>query len=301
MTLRRPALLAGVLSILIPLAGNAQQQPPPAFAVATGLVRVPVVVTRADGSPVRDLELGDFELLEDGRPRRIELLRRAGAGEPGLELLLLLDRSASMLKNLAAARTTAAAFLEEIPKGEARGVIGLEQEARFWREPPADPLALLDQEAAGSAADLGVAVARGVDALPPSGTRKVLVLFSDGEGLAGTKSWNETFQRIGASDVTIYVVSYAAHLGRSSRVAKAQSRLQDLAVATGGLIVDGYPGGVAAVRSVSADLEAQYILGFQPGEQGATGSRKLRVRVRRPGLLVRHRDRFFARPTNESG
>jgi hypothetical protein len=56
-----------------------------------------------------------------------------------------------------------------------------------------------------------------------------------------------------------------------------------------------------AVRSVSDDLQAQYILGFQAGEQGPAGYRNLRVRVRRPRLRVRHRDRYFQRPPNESG
>jgi len=112
---------ACVIGLALPALAPAARQGPPVFGVAANVVRVAVVVTAPDGSLARDLRPADFELFEDGRRREIEMLRRAdgwpGEAALGLDLLLLLDRSASMLKNLAGARTTAAALLSEIPKG----------------------------------------------------------------------------------------------------------------------------------------------------------------------------------------
>src|SRR5687767_453167 len=219
-------LVLCVIGLALPPLALAAQQRSPVFGVAANVVRVAVVVTAPDGSLARDLRPADFELFEDGRRREIEMLRRAdgwpGEAALGLDLLLLLDRSASMLKNLAGARTTAAAMLSEIPKGDARGVVGLEGEPVFWREPPADPLAVLDAESR----PVQAMVATGVDALQPAAGRKALVLLSDGAGLAGTRAWAQTFRSISASDVTLYVISYAAHLGPRARVASAQSRLE---------------------------------------------------------------------------
>ena len=167
----------------------------------------------------------------------------------------------------------------------------------FWREPPADPLAVLDAESK----PVQAMVATGVDALRPAAGRKALVLLSDGDGLAGTRAWAETFRSISASDVTLYVISYAAHLGPRPRVASAQSRLEKLAAATGGVVLDGYfPGGREAVRRITEDLSAQYILGFQPAEPAKGGYRSLKVKVTRPGFRVRHRDRYLARVRDET-
>jgi hypothetical protein len=294
-------LRACVIGLVLPPLALAAQPRSPVFGVAANVVRVAVVVTAPDGSLARDLRPADFELFEDGRRREIEMLRRAddwpGEAALGLDLLLLLDRSASMLKNLAGARTTAAALLSEIPKGDARGVVGLEGEPVFWREPPADPLAVLDAESK----PVQAMVATGVDALRPAAGRKALVLLSDGDGLAGTRAWAETFRSISASDVTLYVISYAAHLGPRPRVASAQSRLEKLAAATGGVVLDGYfPGGREAIRRITEDLSAQYILGVQPAEPAKGGYRSLKMKVTRPGFGVRHRDRYLARVRDET-
>jgi len=61
----------------------------PRFRVETNFVRADVFVTD-DGDPVRDLRAGDFELLEDGRPQRIETfeyveVRGYAPGEPRVE------------------------------------------------------------------------------------------------------------------------------------------------------------------------------------------------------------------------
>jgi VWFA-related protein len=76
-----------------------QQQPPPAenpqqtaapgqptFRTGINFVRVDVIVSDKKGAPVADLTLNDFEVLEDGKPQKIEqfrLVKVTGNPEPG--------------------------------------------------------------------------------------------------------------------------------------------------------------------------------------------------------------------------
>ena len=68
------------------------QQPPPAdgqqpiFRAGINFVRVDVIVSDGKGQPLTDLTLADFEVLEDGKPQKIEqfrLVRVDGIPRPG--------------------------------------------------------------------------------------------------------------------------------------------------------------------------------------------------------------------------
>lgn len=64
----------------------AAQEPPPTFRAGINFVRVDVIVTTGQAQPVTDLTADDFEVLEDGKPQRIEqfrLVRVDGNPAPG--------------------------------------------------------------------------------------------------------------------------------------------------------------------------------------------------------------------------
>jgi VWFA-related protein len=70
--------------------GQAQdpQQKPPVFRAGVNAVRVDVIVSDRDGSPVNDLTQADFEVEEDGKPQQIDLFRLVnsdGNVAPGAE------------------------------------------------------------------------------------------------------------------------------------------------------------------------------------------------------------------------
>lgn len=58
-----------------PPAGAQDPQQPPVFRAGVNFVRVDIIVTDKDGNPVADLAEGDFEIIEDGKPQKIELFR----------------------------------------------------------------------------------------------------------------------------------------------------------------------------------------------------------------------------------
>ena len=66
---RLPAVLAALLSLLVPLA--AQQTPPVRFRGSVDVVRVDVVVRDRQGNVVRGLTAADFVVTEDGKPQSV--------------------------------------------------------------------------------------------------------------------------------------------------------------------------------------------------------------------------------------
>ena len=59
-----------ILALAVPLLA----QPQATFSVDVNLVRVPCVVTRANGAPVLNLSKEDFIVLEDGKPQEVKYL-----------------------------------------------------------------------------------------------------------------------------------------------------------------------------------------------------------------------------------
>ena len=85
MTARLPAVTAALMVVAL---GIAARQAPPLFRVDAELVVVDLVATDRDGNLVADLLPADIELLEDGKPQKIQfvqMIRRASGrqGVPG--------------------------------------------------------------------------------------------------------------------------------------------------------------------------------------------------------------------------
>jgi VWFA-related protein len=121
---RRMVLVAGIVTAM----GAAQQ---PTFRSSVELVTIDVVATRADGAPVPDLTAGDFELLEDGVPQKIQtfqfvdlseksaLVHPLPSGiasneiEPGGLFTVVLDEIGVQVDDVQAVRRIAARFFRE--------------------------------------------------------------------------------------------------------------------------------------------------------------------------------------------
>jgi VWFA-related protein len=78
--IRLPLLLAA----LALTAAAAQDAPRPAFRVGAEMVVVDLIATDRAGEFVRDLQSSDIQVLEDGRPQKVEFVRvvRGGGGKP---------------------------------------------------------------------------------------------------------------------------------------------------------------------------------------------------------------------------
>jgi VWFA-related protein len=86
MTARLPAVTAALMVVAL---GIAARQAPPLFRVDAELVVVDLVATDRDGNFVADLQPEDIELLEDGKPQKVQFVQMiratSGPGEAARE------------------------------------------------------------------------------------------------------------------------------------------------------------------------------------------------------------------------
>jgi len=89
-----------------------QAAPQPSFSTEVSVVNVLATVREKDGRIVRDLDRGDFTILEDGRPQTIRYFSR----QSDLPLIvgLLVDTSLSERHMLATEREATRTFLEQV-------------------------------------------------------------------------------------------------------------------------------------------------------------------------------------------
>lgn len=154
--------------------------------VSSRLVVVPVSVTDAGGQPVLGLTAKDFVVSEENRPQTIE--RVSDADKVPLEIALLFDISSSAGAMFQFQQETAAKFLQEVMRPEDRATI-------FTIG--ASPILVQPRESSDKSAisvkniqptkqftafyDSVRIAADYLEKNAPSGTRRVIVVISDGE------------------------------------------------------------------------------------------------------------------------
>ncbi len=160
---------------------------PEIIRINTNLVAVPVSVTDAQGNPVRNLTVEDFQIEEEGVKQTIQSL-----GEPGkspIELALLFDVSRSIRNRFDFERETAGRFLKEILKpGDAVSVfsIGTTPKLSVQRTSNAESAvaataAIQPTEEATAFFDTVVKASHYLNDSSNPGVRRVMIVLSDGE------------------------------------------------------------------------------------------------------------------------
>lgn len=173
--------------------------------VESHLVVIPVSVTDADGHPVQGLTKQDFRVSEEGRPQTIENLGTADVVP--LEIALLFDISASTDPMFKFEQETAAKFLQDVMRPNDRATV-----FTIGAKPV--------QVAARDGAEKAIAAVRSIGTTKeftafydtvgeaaeylqknaPEGTRRVIVVISDGEDTNSTriaKALQDGFKKLG--------------------------------------------------------------------------------------------------------
>lgn len=272
------------------------------FRSATDVVLLPVTVTGRGNALVRGLAMGDFEVLEDGKPQTLTFFNE---GAPGpaipLHLGLLLDTSGSMEKELATAASAAIRFVNALEEAVDVTFVDFATEVRISRFAAASYGHLFERvrsnKAEGSTA-LYDALTMYLAAAEEQDGQKVLLLYSDGEDSTSSMSYGRLVDMLRMSNVMVYAIGYMDSLG--SRRSTAQLRLNDIAHQTGGEAF--YPMGRESLdeiyKRILDELGARYTLGYISTNRVADGKwRKLEVRATAPsakGAKVRTRPGYFA-------
>lgn len=154
--------------------------------VNSRLVVVPVSVTDANGQPVTGLTTADFRVLEENRNQTLDNV--AGADKVPLEIALLFDVSASTDAMFKFELETAAKFLKDIMKPEDRATIytigqtPVLVQGRDTSERSINSLiSLAATKGATAFFDTVATAARYLSSKAPEGSRKVILVISDGE------------------------------------------------------------------------------------------------------------------------
>jgi len=179
--------------------------------VSSRLVVVPVSITDANGQAIAGLTAQDFRLSEEGNVQTIENVGTADVVP--LEIVLLFDVSASTDKMFKFEQETAAKFLQEVMRpGDRAAVFAIGSKPKL--------LSPRDTSERGAAAVLAIiptkdstaffdTVSEASDYLrknAPSGTRRVVVVISDGEDTNSThiaKAIQDGYKKIGERINTI--------------------------------------------------------------------------------------------------
>jgi len=287
-----PALLAVTL-ITASLA--AQQK----IKVATNSVPVYVTVTDPEKRLVPDLELQDFEVLDNTKPQTVNVFENKPVP---ITTIVMIDTSGSMTGNLDFVKLGVEQFLLRLLPDDKAQVGEFNDKIKFHPGEFIDNrdrlIYLLKNDIDfGYPTRLWDAADESLARLDPMPGRKVLVLFTDGDDTDSKIGVNKVMDRAREKDIMIYGVGFVSeYFNGSSKVRSSPDRgLKKLAEDTGG----GY---FELKRSadlnetftrVAQELHSQYVLGFSP--EALDGKiHKLDVRVKRAGMTARARKTYVA-------
>ena len=301
------ALAVWVVSIVAILCdGPAIRAQGPGVRFRAGVDVVLLNVTVTDGSKryVTDLDVGDFTVLEDGRPQTITFFRKA---DVRMALALLIDSSASMEESLSTAQEAAIGFVRELGPADLASVIDFDSKVQVLAPFTADRVAL-DAAIRGTIAGGSTAIYNAVYiALRELAKvrltdeqeglrRRAIVVLSDGEDTSSLVSFDEMLDLAQRSDSVIYTIGLGVDTPTVRRSADPSFVLTRLAQQTGGRAF--FPAQAKQLTGVYTDirneLSSQYLLAYVSSNERTTRWRGVNVRVNRPGVVVRTRQGYFS-------
>ncbi|HUE86877.1 MAG TPA: VWA domain-containing protein [Vicinamibacterales bacterium] len=299
------ALVAATPAITV-TQGQAEQPGRPTFKSGIDLVTVTATVRDRRGRLVQGLEVGDFEVLDNGVRRPIADFR---AEPTPISIAILFDISGSMrtADRMMAARFAAHHVLSWLEPGRDEAALftfdsRLHEVAPFTVDTRALQGALgeVDPFGATSLHDAIADAARRV--ATRTGGRRAVVVITDGIDTASGLTPGEVSGIASAIDVPVYIMATVLpidHIGREGALPRPEvnavdGTVQDLARWTGGaMFYVSTPSDTSNVsRLVLDELRMQYVIAFEPA--AASGWRPLEVRTRHKDHVVRARSGYIA-------
>lgn len=265
--------------------------------VASNLVVVPVSVMNANGEPIQGLKLPDFQLDEEGKLQQL-----SAVGDPDqvtLELVVLLDVSASVDARFAFEKDAAARFMKSILKpGDSATVYAIDTEPRLVQTrtnaDAATQKLLTIGPAKGATAfyDSIIDAVRYLQMKTPPQHRRVIVALTDGDDTNSDrfKTVAQTLPEIQRADTVFYSINPGGQSIRLNvRSVRAQHSMEEMAKATGGaaFVTDTVADTERAFRQIAAELRAQYLLQYYSNSDAPNG-KFLSINVRVPAKPDAH-------------
>ena len=283
-------LLTGVLTAAV------AAQKPTFKGGETQIVPVYVTVTDSQKRLVPDLERGDFQILDEGKP--VDLLLFDNTPQP-ITAVVMLDTSLSMAGNFDILRAAAEQFLIRLLPEDQAIVGAFNDKIQFAGELTSDRDALvasLRELDFGNPTRLYDAIDASLERIRHIDGRRVVVVFTDGADTASEAGSRYVLDRARTEESMVYAVGLQSEYFDGQRYVRTSPDrgLKRLTDETGG----GYfelkktdDLGPTFTR-IAQELHSQYALGFAPAADGK--QHKIAVKVSRPGLTARARRTYQA-------
>jgi Ca-activated chloride channel family protein len=306
----------GVLCLIAPLVCSAQTP----FRVDVQLINIGFSVRDAQGKLIPYLTKDDFEVFEDGVPQKVSFFARSV--DVPLNLGLVVDISGSQGAFIKQHRKDVRTFLTEVLgpldrafllcfanhprliteyKSSAKYLVDALQGFEDARNKNIYPmLGPIEIRTAGTAFyDALYHTANQMMANTEMG-RKAILVFSDGEDNASAHHMMDAIEIAQSNNVLLFCLRYTdLRDGRwTARNKYGAGVMERLARETGGGDFDATEKGLAEnFRLIGEQLRSAYELGYHSTNPDRDGTfRKLRIHVKRPGLIVRAKTGYYARP-----
>jgi len=280
---------------------------PGVIRVDVDLVNVLCSVRDHGGTWAQGLTRDDFEVREDGKPRKVTHF--AADSDSPMTVALLVDVSGSVADILEIERVAARRFLDEVLRpGDQALIGGFSSTIPIW------------QDLTGSVPDLHAGVER-VSATsdivtegvrPRGGTllydavdlvasrklarlrgRKTLVLITDGVDNGSKVSIDHAVKSAQQADAVLFAIHYVP---RTYGGSEGKRPLDKLSEPTGGrtFSVSAKMPLERAFAEIADEMRHQYSLGFTPEKRDGE-FHKLEVKVKRAGMKLTTRNGYYAR------
>jgi VWFA-related protein len=285
------------------------EQPQAIFKSGVDLVTVSVSVRTENGRVVRDLERGDFTVLDSGRPAKILDFY---SGNSPISLAILLDISGSMAVggNMDRAReavTVATRSLRDESDEAALFTFDseLEEVVPFTKDLDKIHKVSLKGTPWGKTSLYDAIADAATTVSERSNRHRALLVITDGVDTGSRLSAPDVSAIASSIAVPVYLLTVVTPVdhpgtefeltsdGRSAQTAT----LADLARWTGGdMRVTSTPAHISmAVQDLFTELRHQYVISFEPGDR--PGWHPLEIRTRKRGLVVHARGGYMSGPS----
>ena len=265
-------------------------------------VNVLFIATDKHGKFVRDLNQGDFSILDDHKPPQAILNFRRETDLP-LHLGLLVDVSGSVDSRFDFEQDAATSFLQHtLRKGFDKAfVLGFNSHSTLAQD-FTDSVPLLSASVRklhdGGGTALYDAVYRAckekfLKDRPDRPVRKAIIIVSDGEDNQSEVSKAQAIEMAQRAEVIIYAIS----TDDSGLVMRGDKVLEQLAEATGGRAF--FPFKMKDIThsyaAIEDELRSQYVVSYKPADFDADGRyRSIEISTLKKDLQVRARKGYFA-------
>jgi len=267
---------------------------PYAENVDVNVIHITALVKDGAGNYVRNLTRDAFRVTDRGVRQNISYF--PPPGNVPLEIIVAVDISGSMSDAMPQVKSAVKKFVSALRPTDQQRLMAFNDSPITLAGPAAsleERLRKIDRLAPWGGTALFDVIVQAIDQMGSQGSRRVLVVFTDGEDRDSHIIQATAERRLEMSDAVLYAIGQ----GRAPNVKSLKTVLERLAQRSGGqAFFEDLEGLDGVFASILEELSNQYLLGFAPTDDTRDGSwHPLTVEVPGKDYRVRARQGYRAR------